>query len=136
MTAEAEVRKINDQRLDALARGSADDLARYLSDDLVNVSAAGAVVGKKELLESVSSGDFKITSMKVESVKAQVHGDIAIVTSRLSLESQYRSQGRSGQFWSSSIYSKRGGNWLLSMQQLTYIPPYAVAQAELHGAAA
>jgi ketosteroid isomerase-like protein len=134
MSVEAEVRKINELRLDALARGNADDLARYLSDDLVNVTAAGAVVGKSELLESVSSGDFKITSMKIESLRTQICGDNAIVTSRMSLESHYRNQGRSGQFWATSIYAKREGSWLLSMQQMTYIPPFAVAQAERHAA--
>ncbi len=51
------------------------------------------------------------------------------------MASEYKSQQRSGQFWWTCIYAKREGSWLLSMKQATYIPPYAIANAERLAAA-
>jgi ketosteroid isomerase-like protein len=123
MSVEEELRKATDERFAAMAAGDVKALGECLSDDLTYIAAAGAVIGKAEIIDNVRSGVFKLDSFETNDFKAKRYGDAAVAVYRSILTSSYKGQNRRGHYGTTSVYAKERGRWKLVAQQMTLMAP-------------
>jgi len=121
MSAEQELRDVNEERLAAVKAGDLEKLDEVLSVDLISVSPAGTVLGKAEMMSDLKSGNFKIQSFAADDYKISLHGDTGIVAFRNTMAHSYRGTERSGQYRVTSAYLKRQGRWILVAQHVTHL---------------
>jgi uncharacterized protein (TIGR02246 family) len=122
MSDEREIRKANDERLEALVAGDAGRLEQLLADELSSTTATGHVQSKAEVLADVTSGQLKVIASDAQEFKARIYGDTAVATYRAVIEATYEGRSRSGQYRATSVYVKRDGRWKLVAQQNTLLP--------------
>jgi ketosteroid isomerase-like protein len=81
-SAEAEIRKLSAEEVQAFLRRDADALARLWSDDFVVTNPLNRFVTKRDVLEMVTSGVLVITAFEREIEYLKVYGDTAVVAGR------------------------------------------------------
>jgi ketosteroid isomerase-like protein len=123
MSVEEELRKATDERFAAMAAGDVKALDECLSDDLSYIAAAGAVIGKAEILDNVRSGTFKLESFQTDDFRVKRYGDAAVAVYKTVLTSSFRGQSRRGNYGTTSVYAKERGRWRLVAQQMTLMAP-------------
>lgn len=86
---------------------------RALHDDWFMVDPRGKRITKKEELDLLRSTDFKPTSIKIEDLHVEVHGDTAVVTGVSNVQASYQGKDISGRYRFTQIYKSGGGHNLL-----------------------
>jgi ketosteroid isomerase-like protein len=122
MSAEQEVRNVNEERLAAIKAVDLSKLGEILSDDMISVSPSGAVAGKNEALADLSSGDLRVQSSATDDYKINVHGDTAVVVFRNARVHSYKGTTRGAQYRLTCVYVKRKDGWKLVAQQANFLP--------------
>ncbi len=123
MSVEEEVRQATDERFAAMAAGDLKALEECLSDDLTYIAAAGAVIGKAEILDNIRSGVFRLDSFETHDFQVKHYGDAAVAVYKSVLTSLFRGQPRRGRYGTTSVYAKERGRWKLVAQQMTLMAP-------------
>jgi ketosteroid isomerase-like protein len=111
-TAQQEITKAEQARLEGRAKGDAATLARFSSDDLLTVGPSGQAIGKKETVALQA-----VPMIASSDVKTQVFGDTAVVTGiQTGIGAQRNERHRFTRVW-----HKRNGQWLNVFGQVTRI---------------
>lgn len=101
---------------------------RFWADDLIYTRAAGARIGKAELMKGVRSTpvgktDAPTTVYKAEDVRIQQYGNAAVVAFRLVGTTTKMDGSRDiAQFFNTGTFVKRKGRWQAVAWQATAIP--------------
>ncbi len=106
----------------ALVKKDLSALEQIWTDDYISINAHGVIRTKAERLADLKSGVTAVESIKHEGeIAVKIHGDVAIVTSQITLAGRYNGKEVSGEFRSTHIWKNDKGHWRLLMNQLTAI---------------
>jgi Domain of unknown function (DUF4440) len=101
----------------ASVKNDAALLGGIVADDVSDISRAGKLSGKAEMLAGVKTG--KTSACEVDQMKVRVYGDAAVVTGRSTLTSSTFS----GQALWTDTFVKKNGKWLCVATQSTEVAP-------------
>jgi hypothetical protein len=124
-TAEAEVRKAQDDLIDAYLRRDTGALDRLLAEEYTFVNDdAGGVADKRQILASFGSGgNRKITSYRRQDDRVRLYGEVAVLTYRYQSTETYKGQNSGGDYRVMRILVKRDGRWQMVSGQETKVLP-------------
>ena len=122
-TADAQVRKAQDELIDAYLRRDVGALDRLLADEYTFVNDdAGGVADKKQILASFGSGgDRTITSYQRQDDRVRLYGDVAVLTYRYQSTESYEGQKSGGDYRVTRLLVKRDGRWQMVRGQETRV---------------
>lgn len=115
---EAELRRITQEMMDAVAPGHAGVWRRYLHDRLVHVDENGVLRGKTELLREFSPlPPGLVGRIAVDVFKAEIHGDVAVTAYELQEHLDYHGQILRSRFRGSDTWLRTPDGWRLIAQK-------------------
>lgn len=112
-TAEEEIVKVEQARVEARQKGDSAALARLTGDDFTQILAAGGMLQKKDILALNSS-----PKIDVRDLQTRIFGDVAVVTGHQSGAGYTRQGSRFTHVW-----QRRNGQWVAVFMQNTPIVP-------------
>ncbi len=119
--AEEAIRRLDDQRFQAMIAGDLATLNRILADDLTYGHSNGQMETKAEFLARIKSGDLKYKSVRREDVQVRVMGRAAVVTGQAAMEVRSKGEDLSLLIRFTDVYVNRGGRWEMVAWQSTRI---------------
>ena len=112
--------KLEQDWANAVAKHDAAFIERVEHDAYVYTDASGSVAHKADDLAAARAGDAKIESFKLSDMKAQIHGDTAVVTGETTLVGSDRGGVLSGTYrWTDTFIRVAGGGWQVVASQVT-----------------
>lgn len=118
-----QVEALEAQWRNAELTGNADELDRLLSDDYVGITVNGTVQTKEETLDRVKTHAMIIKKMDLSEMKAAIHGDTAVVTSKAEVDSDIDGTEATGTFRYTRVYLRQAGVWKIINFEATRISP-------------
>jgi ketosteroid isomerase-like protein len=112
---EQQVRRLEEDLIEAFRGNDAASLASLMADDFVFTDPLGTSITKDRWLEDLSSGAFAFESIEMEGMRVRLAGDAALVTGLVTLKARSRAGGYNGQFGVVDVYMKRAGRWQLAL---------------------
>ena len=120
--ADAELKKIEEQWLDAYQKSDAAFLKNLYADDYFVVEPDGAMTTKAEDIKSVTDKKFVLKSATMSDFKCRMMGDnAACVTASLKLSGSDDGKEFSGDFRAIDVFEKKDGKWMAVSSQLTKV---------------
>lgn len=126
----AELRRITQEMMDAIAPGRADVWERYLHERMIHVDENGVVRGKAELLRELEPlPPGLVGRIEVDVFKAEIHGDVAVVARELQEYLDYHGQPLRTRFRNVDTWLRTPQGWRLIGELTTPVlkDPPAVA---------
>jgi ketosteroid isomerase-like protein len=102
----------------ALMSSDVAELQRIYANDYLQYDEAGAKTTKQELIKKLTTGSFKLLSMKSTGRHVQLFGDFAIVHGSEEDEIQSDKQRFSVRYLYMDVVVKREGVWQIVASQL------------------
>ncbi len=116
-----QIRKLEEERNEAIVRGDAAVLERLTSDDYTFVTLRGEMRSKAEIIRDFRSGAAKYQSRTISDLNIRVYGDAAVVTGRAVQKGAENGKDYSGDYWFTRVYVRRNGRWTTVALQTTAI---------------
>jgi ketosteroid isomerase-like protein len=128
MTTQTETRTIEatlDRWIAAEIAGDTGALEQLLTDDYIGIGPLGFMLTKADWLQRYESGALKTVEMRQEERMPRLYGDAAVVVSKQVQTVSYQGNPMSGEFRTSHVLIKQGGDWKIAGQQISPIgaPP-------------
>ena len=121
-SAEAELKAIEQQWLDAYMKGDASFLKNTEAEDYVITEPDGVVSTKADDIKSVTDKKFILKSATMSDFKCRMLGDdAACVTATLKLNGTEDGQEFSGDYRALDVFEKKDGKWMAVASQLTKV---------------
>lgn len=98
-------------------------LKALLTDDFHLVGPAGFVLTKTEWLESLASGNLKLTALSLEGVELRLYSDSAIAIGSRKQTGKYEDRDVQGEFRETLMLVKQGDQWRLAGVHLSGTVP-------------
>ncbi len=109
----------------AALQGDVPAMDRLLSDDFIGITANGTVQTKAETLDSIRTHDVQFNRLDLSEMKASIHGDTAVVTSKAEVDMISGGQPVKGTFRYTRVYLRKAGVWKVINFEATRITPRA-----------
>jgi uncharacterized protein (TIGR02246 family) len=120
--AEAELKTISQQWLDAYQKSDATFLKNLYADDYFVVEPDGAITTRAEDIESVTAKKFVLKSATMSDFKCRMMGEnSACVTAMLKLTGTAEGKEFSGDYRALDVFEKKDGKWMAVVSQVTKI---------------
>ena len=120
--ADAELKAISQQWLDAYQKSDPAFLKNLYAEDYVVVEPDGSVTSKSEDIKAVTEKTFVLKSSAVSDFKCRMLGDnAAIVTASLKLTGSDEGKEFSGDFRAIDVFEKKDGKWMAVASQVTKV---------------
>ena len=117
-----ELREIERERLKTLVRGDIVRAREVHADDFQLINPAGEALSKEQYLGLIASGRFRYAQWDPEEIAVRVHGDVAVIRYRATIEPVFEGQkARQGRYWHTDLYERRDGRWQVVWSQATAI---------------
>jgi ketosteroid isomerase-like protein len=110
-SAEQELLELEQDWANAEVKADLAFLDRILAEDWVFTDPEGAVSTKAQDLAALKSGEYVITSMVIDDMKARVYGDAAVVTGRSTSKETFKGKDISGLYRWTDTWIKKAGRW-------------------------
>jgi ketosteroid isomerase-like protein len=122
--AEQQVLQAEKDRFAAMVKGDRAALEKLLADDLTYTHSTALLETKEQFIKSVTSGNIDYVSIVPSAADAnvRVNGNTAIVTGVAAVNVIDTGKDRKIRIRYTTVYTNRGGAWLLSAWQSTVIP--------------
>ena len=105
----------------AVVKGDTGRIDEILADDFLATLPDGRVMSKKQSIEEIALGDYKVSALTVTSADARVFGDAAVVTFGQTETSHTGPADTSGRSLWTDVFVKRNGRWQIVAEQGTRI---------------
>ena len=134
--------KLEQDWANAVAKHDAAFIEKVEADNYVYTDAAGNVGHKADDLAAARAADTKIDAFKLSAMKAEFHGDAAVVTGETTLVGNDRGVALSGTYrWTDTFVRRADGTWQVVASQATAVAkpedaPILVVPAETPAASA
>ena len=106
----------------ALMKPDLPALDRILAKEWINIFE-GQVMGRAQSLAEIKNGAYKLELFKISDLSAHVYGDVAIVTSTVTMKGKYKGSDAPSPQRSADIFVRRDGRWQAVMTYNTLIKP-------------
>lgn len=116
-----EIKKLEQQRNEAILKGDTATLDKLTSDDYTNTTAQGKVEKKAEIMDGFKSGKIKFESRELSDLDVRVYGNTAVVTGEVNQKATNNGVDTSGQSRFTRVYVKQNGRWVSVANQATPI---------------
>jgi uncharacterized protein (TIGR02246 family) len=122
--AEAEVRRLNTEEVDAFLHKDPKTLARLWSDDFVVTNPLNKFVNKQQVLGMVDSGFLVITSYQRQIEYLRFYGDTAIVVGSETVVwgGRMPNAGKTEQLRFTGVWMKQDGRWQQVARHANIVP--------------
>jgi hypothetical protein len=122
--AEQQVLQAEKDRFAAMIKGDRAALEKLLADDLTYTHSTALLETKEQFIKSVTSGNIDYVSIVPSEAdsKVRINGNSAIVTGTAAVNVIDTGKDRKIRIRYTTVYTNRGGAWLLSAWQSTVIP--------------
>ena len=123
--AEAEVRRLSAEEVQAFLRRDAAALARLWADDFVVTNPLNRFVTKADVLQMVESGFLVITAFDRRIEYLKVYGDTVILAGRETATwgGKMPNAGRPEELRITVVWMKRDGRWQQVARHANVVPP-------------
>lgn len=119
---EKDLRQICQQLLDAVAPGDVKVWDKYLSPDIIHVDENGIVQTKAELLKELTPlPPGLIGTAKIDTFKAEFHGNIAVAAYEMQESLDYHGQMLHTRFRMTDMWLKTKEGWRLIAEQTSAV---------------
>lgn len=120
--AEAELKALEQQWLDAYMKSDPSVIKNLEADDYSLIEPDGAVSTKDQDVKSVTDKKFVLKSATMSEFKCRMIGDnVAVVTALLKMSGTDDGHEFSGDFRGTDVFEKKGGKWMAVASQLTKV---------------
>src|SRR5215813_1552715 len=119
--AQEEIRKIEEERNQAILAGDAAALDRLTSDDYTFITQRGELRTKAEIVDGFKAGSFRYSARDVTDLTVRVYGDAAVVTGRANQKGTEKGGDYSGENRFTRVYVRQGGRWMTVALQVTLV---------------
>lgn len=116
-----EIKKLEQQRNEAILKGDTATLDKLTSDDYTNTTAQGKVEKKAEIMDGFKSGKIKFDARELSDLDVRVYGNTAVVTGEVNQKATNNGVDTSGQSRFTRVYVKQNGRWVSVANQATPI---------------
>ena len=121
-SAEAELKKIEQEWLDAYIKSDAAYIKNVEADDYSVTEPDGTVTTKADDVKSVTEKKFVLKTATMSDFKCRMLGDnAAVVTAMLKLTGTDSGEEISGDFRAIDVFEKKDGKWQSVASQLTKV---------------
>jgi Domain of unknown function (DUF4440) len=120
---EEQIRTLHDQTRQAVLHGDADFLEKHLASKYLGIGGDGRLRTKAETIQEFKSGAIKYESLEEHDVKVDAYGNAAVVNSMASVTLTANGKPIKGDFRTTSVYVKQGGDWKEVAFQATPVAP-------------
>jgi ketosteroid isomerase-like protein len=121
-SADAELKAIEQQWLDAYMKGDASFLKNIEAEDYTIVEPDGTVTTKAEDMKSVTDKKFVLKTATMSDFKCRMLGDNnAVVTMALKMSGSNEGNEFSGDYRAMDVFEKKDGKWIAVAGQLTKV---------------
>src|ERR1041384_3032128 len=112
-TVSQEIRRLDQERIQAQIHADAIALKRIYADDFIGIGPSGTVRTKPEVLSDFTSGELKFQSITTEEVRIRVYENTAVETGRSTMVGQDKNKvvPRDNRF--TRVWVKLQGHWQL-----------------------
>ena len=120
--ADAELKALSQQWLDAYTKGDPSFLKSTLAEDYTIIEPDGTVSTKADDIKSVTDKKFVLKSAALSDFKCRMIGDnTAIATATLKLSGTEDGEEFSGDYRGMDVWEKKDGKWMAVASQMTKI---------------
>ena len=120
--AEAELKALSQQWLDAYQKSDPTFLKNTLAEDFIVVEPDGSVGTKADDVKSVTEKKFVMKSATMSDFKCRMLGDnAAVVTMMVKLSGTDDGTEFSGDFRAMDVFEKKDGKWVAVASQITKV---------------
>jgi ketosteroid isomerase-like protein len=120
--ADAELKTVEQQWLDAYMKSDASFIKNLEADDYSIVEPDGTVSTKDQDVKSVTDKTFVLKSATMSDYKCRMVGEnVAIVTNMLKMSGTDDGKDFSGDYRGTDVFEKKGGKWMAVASQLTKV---------------
>ena len=122
--AEAEVRRLSAEEVEAFVKRDPDRMARLWSDDFVVTNPLNQLVTKQQVLGMVRSGVLIITSFERQVEYLKVYGDTVILAGRETVRwgGKMPNAGRTERLRITAVWMKQQGRWQQVARHANVVP--------------
>ena|SRR5687768_14863512 len=121
-SADAELKAIEQQWLDAYIKGDAAFIKGVEADDYTIVEPDGSVSTKADDVKAVTDKKFVLKTATMSDFKCRMLGDNhAVVTAAIKITGTDDGEDISGDYRAMDVFEKKDGKWLAVAAQLTKI---------------
>ena len=116
-----EIRRLEQERNQAVLKGDAAALDRMTSDDYTFINQRGELRTKADIVSGFKSGSYKYEARQISDLKIRVYGNTAIVTGRATQKGIENTKDYSGENRFTRVYVKKEGRWVSVALQVTLV---------------
>ncbi len=115
MPDETQIRRLNEQYVEAFMKADVDWYRQYLADDFVCIESDGSKVDKAEFLRGTAKGP-DVREYRLAEVHVRFYGDTALVQATGLFTRKDGTQGKSRY---TDVYVRNGDGWTVVSAQIT-----------------
>ena len=120
-SAQEEIKKVEQERNQAVLRSDTAALDRMSSDDYTLINQQGELRTKAQMLDGFKSGTIKFDSRELSDLNVRVYGNTAVVTGRVTQKATENGKDTSGENRFTRVYVKEKGRWVSVAVQITAV---------------
>ena len=120
---EQELRKIERQWAEAMAKEDAATIDKILGADYTMVDSVGVSATRSEVLDQLRSGILKFDVFSTSEIKPRVFQGGGVLTGRVATKGKYKDKDISGEYRFIDVFEYKNGAWKAVYTQLSEIKP-------------
>ena len=118
---EQEIRKIEQEWLDAIVKRDASYVEKIEADDYTVTGPLGRTLNKQEDVKDTTSGETTFEKMAIDDLKVRLYGDTAIANGIATVKAKTKGKNESGRYAWTDVFVKTNGEWKAVSGQVTAI---------------
>lgn len=103
----------------AILEKDGNTLSNVLANDFSIISFQGREINRELLIGSIAKGYLVVDSGMLSGVRTRNYNDVTVVTGSWNVRAKIENASLQGEMAFMAVCAKAGGNWKISMMQLT-----------------